>query len=82
MRTVVDVVPLPHHRLRLRFDDGEVREFDTTPYLDKGIFSELRDDAYFERVRVSLDTVAWPNGQDFDPDCLFLRGTPPTDEAR
>ncbi len=76
MRRVVEVAVLPPHGLRLSFDDGEVRDFDATPYLDKGIFAELRDPEYFGRVRVCLDSVAWPNGQDFDPDCLYAWAAP------
>lgn len=57
--------------LLLEFSNGERREFDVTPYLDKGIFTKLRNKAYFEQVRVSMGTVEWPDGQDFCPDTLF-----------
>jgi len=59
------------HRLYLEFTNGERREFDVTPYLDKGIFKELENDAYFEQPRASMGTVEWPNGQDFRPDTLY-----------
>jgi len=50
------------------FENGERREFDTTPYLEKGIFKRLKDESYFQTVRLSLGTVCWPEGQDFCPD--------------
>ena len=67
MRKVLSVKPLPNFELELRFDTQEVKVFDTKPYLEKGVFTELKDPEYFARVAVFLDSVAWPNGQDFDP---------------
>lgn len=51
--------------------DGERREFDVSPYLEKGIFTQLKERSYFQQVRVSMGTVEWPKGQDFCPDTLF-----------
>ena len=62
--------------LRLRFENGEQRIFDVSPYLDKGIFRELAVPAYFQRVMVSRRHVEWPNGQDFSHDTLYLRSVP------
>ena len=73
---VIIAEPLTNHRLRLRFENGEIREFDVAPYLDKGIFRELKDDAYFRRVRVAFGSVEWPNEQDFSKDTLYMLGTP------
>lgn len=60
-----------NYRLILEFANGECKEFDVSPYLDKGIFTRLRDNSYFRQVRVSMGTVQWPGGQDFCPDTLF-----------
>jgi len=51
--------------------NGERREFDVSPYLDKGIFTQLKKKSYFQQARVSMGTVEWPQGQDFCPDTLF-----------
>lgn len=59
------------HNLTLTFANDEVGEFDVSPYLDKGIFQELRDLNYFKQVRVALGTVVWPHEQDFCPDTLY-----------
>jgi hypothetical protein len=58
--------------LDLEFGDGKIRRFDTKPYLDKGIFKQLRDVEYFKKVRVSYGTVQWENEQDFAPETLYL----------
>ena len=45
-----------------------------TPYLEKGIFIELKDEGYFKQARVSFGSVEWPNEQDFSKDTLYLLG--------
>jgi hypothetical protein len=69
---VKDVKPNPDYTLTLLFDNGEIRIFDVKPYLDKGIFKELRDKRQFYSVRPFLGSVQWRNGQDFCPDTLYL----------
>lgn len=69
---VVKVQALKEYTLRLFFDNGEVRHFDVSPYLDKGIFKELRNVHYFNQVKPSFGGVNWPHEQDFGPDTLFL----------
>ena len=68
---VTSVSPLENYHLEIHFDNGEKREFDVTPYLEKGMFQELKNKSYFNRVRASFGTVEWPHGQDFCPDMLF-----------
>lgn len=68
---VVEVTPEPDYHLRLVFTNGEVRRFDVTPYLERGIFTELKDPAVFKKVESVLGTVQWKNGQDFCPDTLY-----------
>ena len=72
MSKVVAVKALEEYRLELRFASGELRIFDASPYLEKGIFTELKDPSYFRKVRVAFGTVAWPNEQDFSPETLYL----------
>lgn len=40
------------YTLRIIFDNGEVGIFDVTPYLDKGIFKQLRDRSMFNSAKV------------------------------
>lgn len=69
---VSQVSSLPDYRLKLQFTSGEMGIFDVTPYLSKGIFSELDELAIFNTVRPFNGTVVWPNELDFDPDTLYL----------
>jgi hypothetical protein len=63
---------MPNFKLKLVFTDGEKKVFDCGPYLNTGIFTELKERQYFERVFILDGTVAWPHGQDFCPDTLYI----------
>lgn len=68
---VKDVRPLSEYQLLLTFENGEKRIFDMKPYLDKGIFKELKDENKFKSVRVSFDSIEWCNQADIDPEFLY-----------
>ncbi len=74
MLKVKEVYPQPNYRLKVVFDNSETKLFDVTPYLDLGIFKELKDIEYFKKVTVKLSSISWPNEQDFSPDTLYLLG--------
>ena len=48
---VKKVSPNSNYTIRLIFDNGEEGVFDVKPYLDKGIFKELRDLHVFNSVK-------------------------------
>lgn len=75
------VKPNPDYTLTLLFANGEVRLFDVKPYLDIGIFIELKDKSLFNSVKPFLGSVQWQNGQDFCPDTLYLDSVPCPDLA-
>lgn len=62
---------MPPTFVRVEYVDGEVRIFDIEPYLDRGLFRQLRDPAMFASVRAAIDTIEWANGADVDPECLY-----------
>jgi hypothetical protein len=69
--SVKEVFPEPDYTLILKYSDGDKRRFDMKPYLDKGIFQDLKDFSKFKSVRLCFDTVEWENKADFDPVVLF-----------
>lgn len=73
---VMEVNPTADYKLALVFDDGERRLYDCSHLLDFGVFRELRDIGYFNRVYVLDGTVAWPHEQDICPDTLYLDSLP------
>jgi hypothetical protein len=76
MESVVRVVPRENYQLEIEFSTGEVRLFDVRPYLDKGVFSQLKDRAFFARAYVAFDTVCWPNDLDIAPETLYVASVP------
>ena len=75
MHKVISVVANDDFSLDLKFDDGSVRKFDVKPYLEYGIFKELKNQGYFKKVRVAFGTVQWPNEQDISAETLYLEST-------
>ena len=69
---VKSVSPLPDYKLLLEFSSGERGQYDCVPLLDFGVFKELQDNLYFQRVSVKDGTVVWPHEQDICPDTLYL----------
>jgi len=56
---VKEVKPIDNYKLILTFENNEVKIFDMIPYLDKGIFQELKDENLFKAVKVSFDSIEW-----------------------
>ncbi len=81
MKKVLAVKANDDFSLNLKFNDGSVRRFDVKPYLDFGIFTELKDLDYFNQVKIAFGTVQWPHDQDISPDTLYLESTP-IDESK
>jgi len=76
MHYVTDASYVGGHKLKIRFEDEEVRVVDLSEHLDGPIFEPLRDLSYFRQFAVNhdIDTVTWPNGADFSPDFLYEIG--------
>lgn len=70
---VIEVKPLSDYKLELTFENSEIRIFDMKPYLDKGIYKELKDESKFKTVRVSFDSIEWCNKADIDPEFLYKK---------
>jgi len=68
---IKSVQAIPNYNLILTFLNGEKRQFDMNPYLEIGIFKELRDIAKFNTVRISFDSIEWDNEADLDPEILY-----------
>lgn len=68
---VTTVKPLPDYRIYVEIADGRRGVFDMKPYLDHGVFRELRDVHYFNQVHVFLGAVTWSNEQDIAPETLI-----------
>ena len=64
----------PKYRISVKFKNGQARLFDVEPYLNKGIFKELKNPAYLKKVRIISGGIEWPHKQDLSADTLYFRG--------
>jgi len=69
---VKKVKPEIDYTLHIWFSNGEEGILDIKPYLDKGIFRELRDFSMFNSVRPFIGTIQWANEADLCPDTVYL----------
>ena len=65
------VKPLSDYRIYVEVEDGRKGIFDMKPYLDHGVFRELKDVNYFNQVDILFGAVTWPNEQDIAPETLI-----------
>jgi len=76
MHYVIDASYLCGYKLKIRFENDEVRIVDLSDHLDGPVFEPLKDLSYFKQFKVNpdIDTVVWPNDADFSPDFLYEIG--------
>jgi hypothetical protein len=65
------VQPLADYHLYIEVEDGRKGIFDMRPYLDRGVFHELKNEYYFKQVGIAFGAVTWPNEQDIAPETLL-----------
>lgn len=65
---------MPGYKLCIRFGNGEARLFNVRPYLNKGVFKELKNESYLKKVRIVSGGIDWPHEQDLSADTLYYRG--------
>jgi hypothetical protein len=70
------VHPQDDYLLLLTFENGEKRIFDLKPYLDKGVFTRLKNPALFKTARLVSGSVEWGGDIDLSYDTLYLSSTP------
>jgi hypothetical protein len=73
---VKEVVPDIDYTLIITFENQEKKRFDVKPFLDVGIFKELRNMDKFIAIHPCLGTVQWSGGQDLCPDTLYENSVP------
>jgi len=69
---IKNVSPNSDFTLNLEFTNDEVKVFDVKPYLEIGVFKELKDFNKFKKVKAFLGSIQWSGGQDLCPDTLYL----------
>ncbi len=73
MIKVTKVESIGGHRLRFRFNDDSVGEYDFSRLVSEPgpMVEPLRDPGYFKRVFLEHGAPTWPNGFDLAPEWLY-----------
>ena len=69
---VSELIPRDNYKLMLIFTNGEKGIYDCSDLLTFGVFQELQEKNYFNKVEILDGTIVWPNEQDICPDTLYL----------
>ncbi len=73
---VKTVRPLDDYKIYVEIEDGRKGIFDLKPYLNHGVFRELRNEHYFKQVGILFGAVTWPHEQDIAPETLVAEMNP------
>jgi len=65
MVKVISVEPMGDYKLKIELSGGRKGVFDVSPYIDNGVFKELKEPAYFRSVRAAFGGIMRPHEQDF-----------------
>ena len=69
------------HTLRVRFANGELRDFDARPLLARKCYDALKNEALLATARVEYGVVTWADGSDLDPEWLYEDSVPVAEEG-
>ena len=70
---IANVEPLEDYKIKLQYENGEIRLFDVMPYISGKWYEELKNNRYFKTVHLTSDKkgIEWENGQDIAPHELY-----------
>jgi hypothetical protein len=76
MHYVIKASYLDGYKVKIQFENGEVRVVDLSKHLNGPVFEPLKNLSFFKRFIVNhdIDTIVWPNDADFSPDFLYEIG--------
>lgn len=74
--SIVNVTPAEGFSLVVAFNDGQTRVLDMRPFLDFGVFKQIKKPENFNRVHVAFDTIEWDCGVDLDPEFVMDKSVP------
>lgn len=73
---VKDVRPQADYTLLLTFAGGEKKVYNARPLLDKAIYAQLKNPAFFLMAKADCGTVVWNDDIDIAPEHLYECSVP------
>ncbi len=80
MMRVVDVDYIKDYTLSITFSNGVTKIVDLKPYINEGVFEQLKDVSQFRQYGLNHWTIEWACGVDFAPEFLYDIGDYPNNE--
>jgi len=74
LHIVKKVEYIEDYKLKLTFENKDVKIVDLEKELWGPMFEPLKDIKYFKKVKTDGHTIVWPNEVDFCPDLLYKIG--------
>jgi hypothetical protein len=75
MRKIVSLLPLEDYQMLVKFDNGIEKKVDLKPYLQLPVFSELKNNAIFQKVINRGYFIEWQEQEiDLSADTLWHEG--------
>lgn len=72
MRRAINVKTLSNYLIVVSFDNGENRVYNCYPLLEKELYSELKNEAFFKTIHVDeMGLVCWDDSIDIEPHELY-----------
>jgi len=70
---LIEIKSIEENKLEIKFETGEVKIFDVSPYMKGKWFEELFDKEYFKTVHIINNGygIEWENGQDIAPHEIY-----------
>ena len=65
---------LDNYRIRLTFNNGEIKTVDLQNELNGSVYIPLRQLDYFKNFQLKYNTIEWNNGADYAPEYLYEIG--------
>jgi hypothetical protein len=74
MPDVIQVIPQPDFTVYVYFSDGTIKQYDMTPFLNKGVFKKISEvTSFMEKCTVMNHTLAWDLSGIYDPyNCIDI----------
>jgi hypothetical protein len=65
---------LDNYRIKLTFNNGEIKTVDLQSELNGSIYVPLRQLDFFKNFQLKYNTIEWENGADYAPEYLYAIG--------
>lgn len=80
MLEIIKAEYLSDYKLKVWFNNQQIRIVDLENSLDGEVFAPLRDKTYFKEFTIPFNTVQWDNGADFAPEYLYSISIPTSNQ--